>query len=213
MTDEELCAAIFQADPVELAALYCAGALSPEEAAAFERRLSHGCPASQHEVKQIAPVVAALAAAVLPCAPPPHVRDALLAKIQKLTLVQETIEAAAEEHSHSASGVHAELYFQYASEGVWTTVAAGVRMRMLYLDRKLRRFTALLQLSPGVRYAAHRHPGPEQCFVLQGDLRLGERVLGPGDFQHAQAGTWHEEQWTETGCLCLVSGAMEQLTA
>ena len=35
MNDDELCAAIFHADPVELAALYCAGALSPDEAAAL----------------------------------------------------------------------------------------------------------------------------------------------------------------------------------
>lgn len=72
-------------DPAETAALYVAGALTAEEAAAFEARLAND-PACLAEFRKLEPVAAALFASVsLP--PPAAVRDALESRVAADTTV------------------------------------------------------------------------------------------------------------------------------
>jgi anti-sigma factor ChrR (cupin superfamily) len=59
------------------------------------------------------------------------------------------------------------------------------------------------KLDPGVRYPAHINAGPEDVYILTGDLHIGERVLGPGDFHHADAGSAHGENYSLQGCTLL----------
>jgi len=59
------------------------------------------------------------------------------------------------------------------------------------------------KLAPGARYPAHTNAGPEDFYVLTGDLHIGEQVLGPGDFHHADAGSIHEENHSVAGCTLL----------
>src|SRR6185369_14344666 len=47
------------------------------------------------------------------------------------------------------------------------------------------------------------HINGEDVFVLSGDLHIGEHVLRAGDFHHADAGTSHGENFSETGCAIL----------
>src|SRR5215471_14697601 len=66
-------------DAAEMAALYVAGALTAEEAAAFEARLANE-PACLAEFRKLEPVAAALFASVsLP--PPAAVREALESRV------------------------------------------------------------------------------------------------------------------------------------
>ena len=58
----------------------------------------------------------------------------------------------------------------------------------------------------------HRHYDIEECFVLDGDLRLDDSVLHAGDYQRAEAGSVHGVQWTEGGCtLLIISSTQDEL--
>lgn len=59
------------------------------------------------------------------------------------------------------------------------------------------------KLDPGVRYPAHTNAGPEDFYILTGDLHVGDKVLGPGDFHHADAGSEHGENYSVEGCTLL----------
>jgi anti-sigma factor ChrR (cupin superfamily) len=59
------------------------------------------------------------------------------------------------------------------------------------------------KLEPGVRYPAHTNIGPEDFYILTGDLHVGSQVLGAGDFHHADAGSEHTENYSVSGCTLL----------
>jgi hypothetical protein len=52
------------------------------------------------------------------------------------------------------------------------------------------------------------HAAAEECFVVSGDLHVGDLVMGPGDYQMAPPGSEHGRQWTEGGCLLYISCAL-----
>jgi anti-sigma factor ChrR (cupin superfamily) len=91
---------------------------------------------------------------------------------------------------------------------VWEQVIPGVRAKRLYVDPQHDTVTMLIRMDPGASYLPHRHAGPEQCFVLEGDLRDGELVVRAGDFQCAAEGTVHGSQQTESGCLLLIVSSL-----
>jgi anti-sigma factor ChrR (cupin superfamily) len=60
-------------------------------------------------------------------------------------------------------------------------------------------------MAPGTSYPAHRHGGAEECFVLEGDLRVGADLhMRAGDFQRAEEGSVHPDQTTDHGCVLLI---------
>jgi anti-sigma factor ChrR (cupin superfamily) len=71
---------------------------------------------------------------------------------------------------------------------------------VLSLHRDTGYAVLLGKLEPGVAYPAHYHPGPEDIFIITGDLQIGDRTLGPGDFHHADAGTSHPVNHSIHGC-------------
>jgi anti-sigma factor ChrR (cupin superfamily) len=70
----------------------------------------------------------------------------------------------------------------------------------------------LLKAEPGARYPAHRHSGPEECYVISGSVTVEGRVLHAGDFHHAEGDSDHGEQWTDEGVeVLLVAAASDYL--
>jgi quercetin dioxygenase-like cupin family protein len=63
----------------------------------------------------------------------------------------------------------------------WREIAAGVERGELR-PIKPGAGTALLRFAKGSSTRAHRHPGGEELFVLHGRLRIGDKILGPGDY-------------------------------
>jgi quercetin dioxygenase-like cupin family protein len=67
--------------------------------------------------------------------------------------------------------------------------------------------TLLIKGEPGARYPAHRHSGPEECYVISGSLHVEGQLLRAGDFHHAEAGSDHGELWTDEGAVVLLVAA------
>jgi anti-sigma factor ChrR (cupin superfamily) len=79
----------------------------------------------------------------------------------------------------------------------------GAWIKLLSFEPQRGYAVLLGKLEPGVRYPAHINAGPEDFYILTGDLHVGERALGPGDFHHADAGSLHGENYSVAGCTLL----------
>ncbi|MBI1379971.1 MAG: cupin domain-containing protein [Planctomycetaceae bacterium] len=90
------------------------------------------------------------------------------------------------------------------------TSIPGIEVQPLTVQPELRQATMLVRMAPGTAYPPHRHGGPEECFVLSGDLSVGtETELRTGDFQRAEAGSLHPVQSTRGGCLLLIQTSLD----
>jgi quercetin dioxygenase-like cupin family protein len=66
----------------------------------------------------------------------------------------------------------------------------------------------LVRMAPGTSFPAHVHNGPEECFVLQGDLTIGPATMATGDYQYAPPGSSHPVQSTRGGCVLLLTSSL-----
>jgi anti-sigma factor ChrR (cupin superfamily) len=83
--------------------------------------------------------------------------------------------------------------------------ASGVFVKALRFDKETRRApTILLKFEAGATYPAHNHPGGEEVFVIEGDLKLGKDHLYAGDYLYTSPNGKHAA-WSENGCVALVS--------
>src|SRR5262249_13150742 len=155
----------------------------------------------QAELEELGPVVAELAAAIEPVTPPPRLRESLLKRVGA-NQPGPVAASPLRRHLRAASGETAPtLLIRRAAEDTWEeSDIPGVRVRVLFNDPAHNQFTALVRMAPGTSYPRHIHDGPEECLVLEGDLRVGDEVLGAGDYQRAPAGSCHGVQSTDGGC-------------
>jgi putative transcriptional regulator len=192
-------------EPAELAALYLAGALRPDERDRFEDHLREHCATCRAEVEALAPAAVALASGVRPLAPDPRTRQALLARVA----AQPPGGGSPLRRQLDVPAGEAEILIRRADSAVWEPAdVPGVFIRTLSVDREKNQFTALVRMGPGRTYPAHRHAGPEECLVLEGDLRVGDEVMRAGDYQRAAVGSRHGVQSTEGGCLLLIVSSL-----
>jgi quercetin dioxygenase-like cupin family protein len=82
---------------------------------------------------------------------------------------------------------------------------SGVFVKVLRFDKETRRApTILLKFAAGATYPAHNHPGGEEIFVIEGDLKLGKDHLYAGDYLYTPPNGKHAVR-SEKGCTVLVS--------
>ncbi len=168
----------------EQAALHALGLLEPEQARAFERHLE-SCPTCAAELRALAGTAAELPLALPAAAPDPALRQKLLHRVAP----QPTLK----DHVMRASG------------GKWApTGLAGVDVKQLFANSAKDEVTMLMRMTPGATFPAHRHAGPEQCYVLEGEVRIGDLVLRAGDYGCAPADTIHPVTTSPLGCLLLI---------
>src|SRR5262245_59556746 len=86
----------------------------------------------------------------------------------------------------------------------WDEVSPGISCIQLTLEEQKGIVTMLVRLAPGADYPPHRHSDVEELFLLDGELCIDDRILQPGDYSRATAGTTDRRVWSETGCTCLL---------
>ncbi len=184
----------------EAASLYALGALTPAEASAFEAEL-RGNPELARLARSLQSTMDLVAQAT-PAAPPP---SGLKAKILDRI---DTLETAAKP---TAPPVLPGLNFLTAAgESGWKQLPIpGALIKLLSMERERGYAVLLGKLDPGARYPAHRNAGPEDFYILTGDLVVGGRKLVAGDFHHADAGSEHDENYSVEGCTLLAVLTMD----
>ena len=181
----------------EQASLYALGTLSEAEAHAFETEL-RGQPeltALVRELQRSADLLA-LAAPVAP--PPPALRDKVLRRIDALTGTKPAGDKALPD---ALVGLR---FLNSADQKPWKPLPIpGTYIKLLSLETERGYAVLLGKLDPGARYPAHVNAGPEDFYILTGDLVIGERKLRAGDFHHADKGSRHADNYSVEGCTLL----------
>jgi hypothetical protein len=176
--------------PDELEALVHAdsvGALDPDERVELQARLDALTPDQRSEVARLYETATAVALSVPPLEPSAHVRDRVLAAVRKPA-----------------------RYTVWADDAAWIdTGLPGIRARILAVDKPRSLVTLLIRAQPGAVYPAHKHHGPEECFVISGSVVIDGCVLRPGDFHHADEDSDHSEITTTEGAEVLIVGAVD----
>jgi anti-sigma factor ChrR (cupin superfamily) len=195
-------------DAHDQAALYASGALTPEERRDFEARVAAGQTDLAAEWAAMQKLVPQLARLAEPVAPSPATRAEVLRQA-----APEARDAAAPSpqiwRQWSSTSELEALFTLRKDAGEWEpTGEPGVEVRRLFVDRPNNRMTAMFRMAPGSSYPSHTHDGAEECYVLAGDLHVGEIVMTAGDYQRAPEGSQHGVQRTVGGCLLLVSSSL-----
>ncbi len=221
----------------DLASLYVLGALEDDEAREYRLHLP-ACEACRNEVESLAITAGRMTLAAPRIAPRPELWSRVLDRIRGNAVSTARPSAGTSSRPvRETPAVRTVVPNQVWKS--WTTVGPqaaqsgsregfldadvdanafeptgidGIDVRRLAVDRAKEQVTMLVRMAPGTSYPAHRHGGAEECFVVQGDLHVGDRHMRSGDFQRAEPGTIHPIQTTDGGCtLLIVSSTTDEL--
>ena len=79
----------------------------------------------------------------------------------------------------------------------------GIYVKVLRFDEATQRPpTFLLKFDAGVSYPNHNHPGGEEVYVLEGEVRFGPNELNTGDYLYTPPNAAHSV-FSRTGCVML----------
>jgi anti-sigma factor ChrR (cupin superfamily) len=170
----------------EQAALYVMGMLPEQEVAAFEAELLADAELSA-EVASLNNATVALASTAPRLELPAGFREKLMATVADCAPQQQGYKVV----RHNEDGWH-------------DTNIAGFRIKPLSTAPDMGYQTLLVDFAPGMTYPGHLHESTEQLFILSGSLQTEGRLLGPGDFFHADPGTQHQMLFSSEGCRALL---------
>lgn len=164
-----------------LAEVYALGALEGPELAGFRDHLASGCRGCRDDVTAHQALLQALSREVPVDLPGPRVREQLL----------ELIAAPRPPLDLGAYG--------------WEEAAPGIKVHVVKEDPSRGLRACLVWARPGATHARHRHLGEEVILVLQGRIRDGRGVFGPGEICRSLEGSVHsEEAMPGEDCICYV---------
>lgn len=181
-----------------------AGTVPPADARVMEAHVE-ACAACRNALAWLRPTLDSLHFAPPPAEPAADV----------FGRIERALAAGGEHGAQPWKGWQAEpelesaLIRQAASSAWRPTSVDGVTVRELAVDPDGASVTMLIRMERGASYPAHEHGGPEECYVLQGDLVIGDLTMHAGDFQRMEAGTRHPVQRTETGCLLFLRSSTD----
>lgn len=133
---------------------------------------------------------------------PPDLERALAAASAPLALTPARKTALGERLMVRVKGEARRFVTVRRTDGKWEQLAPDIAMKILDGSDSMQAF--LLRLDAGACLPSHPHADDEMCFVLEGEVTLGDVTVGPGDYHLARAGTSHGDITTRTGCLLLM---------
>jgi hypothetical protein len=176
----------------ELAALFALGLLSPEGQQELAVQ-AHENAELRDLLKSLQRTTESLVRGLPTVEPPSGLKSKVLSRIQAGSRATTT--------SLAPPGLH---FITAADTGGWKALPIpGAWLKLLSFEPNRGYAVLMGKLAPGARYPAHTNAGPEDFYILTGDLHVGQKVLGPGDFHHADAGSAHEENFSVEGCTLL----------
>ena len=130
-------------------------------------------------------------------APPPHLKDRILARIAQNPEGRARSASLPPGGRSILPGVSAVL----VADVPWMSAAQpGLDFKVLHRDDARGYTTRLLRFAPGSTYPSHRHGGTEEVFIVSGSVVLNGVTLREGDYCRSEAGT------TETAAFSLEGG-------
>jgi anti-sigma factor ChrR (cupin superfamily) len=174
-------------DHAEGVFLYAVQALPGDEASTVESRIA-ACPECRRELDTLTVVVRSLVSWPTDVLRPPASLWNRLAERVAAETGQPPLRPA------SRTGTEPE----------WQEVAPGISCKLLATDTEENRVSMLVRLAPGAEYAAHRHVGIEECYMLEGVLIVDDEKFYPGDYRRRDADSVDRRIWSETGCSCVL---------
>ncbi|MCB9918208.1 MAG: cupin domain-containing protein [Planctomycetes bacterium] len=185
------------------AIVFVLGEFDHESAASYDRH-QRECSSCRRLVKKLSILYDEVVRRLEVRSVPDSVRSWVLARARRTTGNSPLLAKVASSARRSVDEYFIAPRVPEESTAWETTAIVGIRMRRLLVDEREGRMTCLVQMDPGARFPAHVHAGREECFVLEGDLCTTVSEMRSGDYEHAPAGTRHEEQFTRNGCLLLI---------
>jgi anti-sigma factor ChrR (cupin superfamily) len=91
-----------------------------------------------------------------------------------------------------------------AEEGDWQAIAPGVTTKTLRIDPTAGMRTILVRMRPQSTLDEHLHGRDEECFVLEGEIFIGNHRLCRGDMHIARAGSVHARIRSPNGAMLMV---------
>jgi len=170
----------------EQASLYVIGVLPEQESTSFEAELQLDAELSA-EVASLNNATLALARSAPSLEMPAGSRERLMTSIDSASLPSLGFRVVRNDE-----------------EGWQETDVPGFRIKPLSTAPDMGYQTLLIEFAPGTSYPGHLHESTEQVFVISGTLQTEGRLLGPGDFIHADAGTQHQMLYSRDGCRALL---------
>jgi anti-sigma factor ChrR (cupin superfamily) len=184
---------------------YLLGLLEEPEVKRFERHLHQGCEQCSAEMNIMGKTLFE-AANVESSAPSATTKARIMERVKELERHRKTQVWKEWRPSVTPAG----LFTLRATDGMWEeTDIEGISVKKLFSDPDKSTITMLVRMAAGTAYPQHRHGGTEECYVLEGDLHVGDSVLRSGDYQRAELDSIHVKQWTENGCLLLIVSSTE----
>ncbi len=95
-------------------------------------------------------------------------------------------------------------YTVKASDGEWEPFADGIERRVILSDSGEGVETAIYRLEPGAKFLTHEHTHQEACWVVEGDVLVGDHLVQTGEMHVAETGYTHPEIVARTPALLLI---------
>ncbi|MBS1513498.1 MAG: cupin domain-containing protein [Bacteroidetes bacterium] len=80
----------------------------------------------------------------------------------------------------------------------------AIKVKVLSVNHDNGYAMLMMKVPAETEYPEHHHTSPEECLILEGDFQAEGRVLGPGDFHHAEPGSDHGKLYTRNGTTLLL---------
>lgn len=126
--------------------------------------------------------------------------DAALAPLDPPKPLKSAIERRLAESSEP------EHFTLRADEGRWIAVAPGIESKVLSFDTATGSGSALYRMAPGSSLPTHEHAFEEECYVIEGEVAVGDMQLGAGDYLRVRKGGGHGFVRSRAGALLFIRG-------